>query len=154
MSLFDQFKSSYETHKKNAPSTGPISEGKYSMALDEVKCDMSGDVTRFSFIWKILRGLDSTDTGFEGRKVFIGYQLKEPSVNFFMQDLETMGVNFESYTDAAELAGALQELCGTTADCYVKPREYNGKTYYNCYLNEWNTADVLAGVDENEEISF
>lgn len=154
MGLFDQFKDSFEEFKKNAPATGPVPEGNYVLKLDEVKCDMSSQPTRFSFIWVILRGIDDEESGFAGRKIYAGYQLKEPSVAFFMQDLEKMGVNFDKYADAASLAGDLQDLAGTTAECYVKPREYNGKTYYNVYLNEWNTGDVLAGVNDKDEIPF
>lgn len=159
MSLFSQHKEAYKELKNNAPTTGPIPEGVYIARLNEAKCDMSGDVTKYSITWDLEQSEDDPEFNCKGRKVWSNYQMKDPSILYFMKDLEKMNMNLDSFQSETELAEALHSNAGTLAKIYIKQREYNGKTYHNAYLNEFGTvmeSDIGTppSIDSEEEIPF
>lgn len=163
MGMFDQFADQYMEQKKADQEKGGykiLTEGKYFARLDEVKCDLTGALAKFTCVYKVIQSEDG-DFEFKGEMLFKNYSMSEKGAVWFMKDLEIMGVSIEGIDGPEKCHAEMNELAGKTAVLYCKPKEYNGKTYNNCYLNEFdvqapipNHAPKPVDFDPNEEVPF
>lgn len=135
---------------KEAKEFGPIPAGEYTGFILGAKINETKS-PRVEIEWRIV----DEGSAYANRHVFSSYNLNETGIPYLKMDLRTMG--FEEITKK-NLTEALEGLTGREAKIFVKPREYNGKTYYNVYINENLTNQKLNGsapkVNEHEEIPF
>ncbi len=141
-----------------------IPKGKYSATLtgaklNETNTDKEGvEKPRVEFEWTIRHAK------FNGRKVWSNYNLyanKDGEFNgieFLKQDLQNMGLTI-SDLKPEQLADALGSVLHTRAIIYIKPREFQGKTYYNAYVNEVEESDnvddgIAPTADTSEQLPF
>jgi len=128
----------------------PIPGGDYCLRVSNYKLDQTGDPWRATFELSIVKG------AYEGRKVFANYQVNEKGGPFLKKDMRLMGITEDINTENLLAQMTLAAQKSNLYQGHIKPREYNGKTYYNVYLNElWtDTQPEPKGIDTNDEIDF
>jgi hypothetical protein len=140
----------------------PIANGNYIVKCCDYKLDQTVTPWRASF------GFEITEGDFKGRKVFSNYQVNEKGGPFLKKDMALMGQDEVTSSDLlAKMCLAAQS--DNKYEAHIKQREYNGKTYYNIYLNSLaNDTDTALdaddsldsllnepeGIDSSEEIAF
>lgn len=137
----------------------PIANGNYIVKCCDYKLDQTQNPWRASFGWEITEG------DFVGRKVYSNYQVNEKGGPFLKKDMSLMGQNEVTSQDLlAKMCLAAQ--ASNKYEAGIKQRDYNGKTYYNIYLNSLaNDTDTALdsllndsagpeGIDVNEDIGF
>lgn len=119
-----KFKQDYDTPEttyKDLPA------GKYATTISGAEFKTDGTVPRVNIEFTIVVG------DFANRKVWYNQKWDEDSEPYIYQNLKAMG-----HTDLAkkEIEDILKDSIGRDCLIYIKPREYNNKTYYNVYVND------------------
>lgn len=155
MGLFDKYADEFMKKKAEMAEQDfkVLDEGKYIAKLEEVKCDLTGELAKYTCVYKVLKS-ESGDKEFAGENLFKNYAMSEKGTVWFMKDLEQMGIELEDIKSEEHLAEKMNKLQGKDALLYIKPREYNGKTYNNIYLNEFDYINEAPQTDQDEDILF
>lgn len=134
--------------EKETNQLGPIPMGEYRGLIYEAKIIETKTPAYVSIQWRIV----DEHSQYKNRTIFSNYQLTERGIPFLKQDLKVLDLPISS---GKNLASDIQMLTGREAKIFIKPREYNGKTYYNCYIREHLTATHdNKTFDSQEEIPF
>lgn len=121
-----------------------IPKGKYLAILDEVGTFETKEPKSIMLKYKIVDG------DFKNRVLSHFHRWTDQSHEFIAKDLMKLEAD-DCELEFEAVANAFTGVIGKPAEIYVKPREYNGKTYYNVYVNGVKDSEGLFGVDSNDD---
>lgn len=123
-----------------------IPKGRYEAAVTNASLKEEGEKITVMIEYTILKG------EYEKRKVFNFYNLTgarpDIAIASLKQDLFVCDLRIENIET---LPSVIEDMIGLEVEIYVKPREFNGKTYYNATINKKLSSDDL-GINANEEL--
>lgn len=128
----------------------PFNEGNYNAVVEEAtvnldKDDNGKDRSRINFQFRVLEG------HFENRKLWSNFDVTDPigkGRTYCADGLRKLDINLDAMEKVEDVADTLAGLVGKKVEVYVKPSQYNGKTYNNTYFNGW----VKDAGDQGEEV--
>ena len=122
-----------------------IPTGVYTAILDDAGALETKEPASIMLKYKIVDG------EFANRTLTHFHRWTDQSKEFIVKDLmRAQAKQCEDKLDA--VVESFQGVIGKPLAVYVKPREYNGKTYYNVYVNGLKKdAEGNFGVDANDD---
>lgn len=128
----DEFKSLFqETAPAENQGFALVDVGTYEAELTECKLDMQKEPPRLS-IWAQI----TNDERYEGKKLFINYQMGGQGISYLKKDLETLGLDYSDVGSPEDVAQIFFDNLPLQVVVYVSQKEYQGKMYNNTYINE------------------
>jgi len=142
MSFVDLFN---QTPAEEGNTYKTLPEGNYNAILSESKMDLSSAPIKVTLIFSIV---DNEE--FANQKLFKNFRGEGSSFGWLKHDMKIMGIELPTAISSDdELSDLLQSKQGEKFAVFVKPKEYNGNTYNNMFING---PAIDAGIDKNDSI--